>query len=88
MQTNNTTATATASFTSLKTRQQAFIIFLYDNGIRNTLVKREELQMISVKYGLGSPPAWIVRDLSRRTKRGYYEIPELTDYMNQHQDAA
>lgn len=88
MQTNNTTATATNNFNSLKTRQQAFIIFLHDNGIRNTLVKREELQILSVKYGLGSPPAWIVRDLTRRTKRGYYEIPELADYMNQNQDAA
>lgn len=83
----NTNATATNSFTSLKPRQQAFIIAMYENGVRNPQVKREELQVVAVKYGLGSPPAWIVRDISRRSKRGYYEIPEISDYMNQIQDA-
>jgi hypothetical protein len=40
------------------------------------------LQIHSVAYGLGSPPAWIVRDETRRTQRAYYEIPEIADYMN------
>jgi hypothetical protein len=40
------------------------------------------LQIHSVAYGLGSPPAWIVRDESRRSKRAYYEIPEIVDCMN------
>ena len=76
----------TNSFTSLKPRQQAFVKFLYDEGFTRTLIKREDLQMVAVKYGLGSPPAWIVRDTSRRSKRGYYGIPELAGYMNQSQD--
>jgi hypothetical protein len=79
--------TTTHSFTSLKTRQQAFIKFLRDEGFTNTLIKREDLQMVAVKYGLGSPPAWIVRDTSRRSKRGYYESPELADLINNSPDS-
>ena len=78
----------TGSYNSLKPRQQAFILALYEHGLRNPQVKREELQVVAVKYGLGSPPAWIVRDVARRSKRGYYEIPELADYINQHQGVA
>ena len=85
METNSTTITG--SFSSLKPRQQAFVIAMFDAGVRNPLIKREELQVVAAKYGLGSPPAWIVRDVARRSKRGYYEIPELADYMSQRQDA-
>jgi hypothetical protein len=75
--------TTTHSFTSLKPRQQAFVRFLVDDrGVINSRIKREDLQIHSTAYGLGSPPAWIVRDESRRTVRAYYEIPEITEYMN------
>ena len=74
--------TTTHSFTSLKPRQQAFVRFLVEQGVNHPLIKREDLQIHSVAYGLGSPPAWIVRDESRRSKRAYYEIPEITEYMN------
>ena len=74
--------TTTHSFTSLKPRQQAFVRFLVEQGVNHPLIKREDLQIHSVAYGLGSPPAWIVRDDSRRTKRAYYEIPEIADCMN------
>jgi hypothetical protein len=87
MNANNVT-NSVGSYNSLKPRQQAFVVAMYDAGVRNPLVKREELQIIAVKYGLGSPPAWIVRDLSRRTNRGYYEIPEIADYISQIQDTA
>jgi hypothetical protein len=81
--------TTTHSFTSLKPRQQAFVTFLVnDCGVTNTSIKREDLQIHSVAYGLGSPPAWIVRDESRRSKRAYYEIPEIADYMNQRSGTA
>jgi len=73
--------TTTHSFTSLKPRQQAFVRFLVEQGVTHPLIKREDLQIHSVAYGLGSPPAWIVRDDSRRTKRAYYEIPEIADCM-------
>ena len=71
--------TTTHSFTSLKPRQQAFVRFLVEQGVTSNLIKREDLQVHSVAYGLGSPPAWIVRDESRRSKRAYYEIPEIED---------
>lgn len=75
--------TTTHSFTSLKPRQQAFVRFLVDDrGVNTTSIKREDLQIHSVAYGLGSPPAWIVRDESRRNKRAYYEMPEIAEYMN------
>ena len=80
--------TTTHSFTSLKPRQQAFVRFLVEQGVNHPLIKREDLQIHSVAYGLGSPPAWIVRDDSRRTKRAYYEVPEIADYMNQNQGTA
>jgi len=80
--------TTTHSFTSLKPRQQAFVRFLVEQGVTHPLIKREDLQIHSVAYGLGSPPAWIVRDDSRRTKRAYYEVPEIADYMNQNQGTA
>jgi len=74
--------TTTHSFASLKPRQQAFVRFLVEQGVTSTSIKREDLQIHSTAYGLGSPPAWIVRDESRRTVRAYYEIPEITEYMN------
>ena len=74
--------TTTHSFTSLKPRQQAFVLFLVEQGVTSTSIKREDLQIHSTAYGLGSPPAWIVRDESRRSKRAYYEIPEIAEYMN------
>lgn len=81
--------TTTHSFTSLKPRQQAFVRFLVDDrGVNTTTIKREDLQIHSTAYGLGSPPAWIVRDESRRSKRAYYEIFEIADYMNQRQSTA
>ena len=70
------------TFASLKPRQQAFVRFLVEQGVTHPLIKREDLQIHSVAYGLGSPPAWIVRDETRRRKRAYYEIPEVEDYMN------
>ena len=75
-------ATTTHSFTSLKPRQQAFVRFLVEQGVTSTSIKREDLQVHSTAYGLGSPPAWIVRDETRRSKRAYYEIPEIAEYMN------
>jgi hypothetical protein len=80
--------TTTHSFTSLKPRQQAFVRFLVEQGVTHPLIKREDLQIHSVAYGLGSPPAWIVRDDSRRTKRAYYEVPEIADCMKSAPDAA
>ena len=81
--------TTTHSFASLKPRQQAFVRFLVDDkGVTHPTIKREDLQILSTAYGLGSPPAWIVRDESRRSKRAYYEIPEIADYMSQRQGTA
>jgi len=81
-------ATTTHSFTSLKPRQQAFVRFLVEQGVTSTSIKREDLQTHSAAYGLGSPPAWIVRDDSRRSKRAYYEVPEIADYMKSISGAA
>ena len=78
----NATTTNTNTFASLKPRQQAFVRFLVEQGVTHPLIKREDLQIHSVAYGLGSPPAWIVRDETRRSKRAYYEIPEIVDCMN------
>jgi hypothetical protein len=53
-----------------------------EQGVTTNLIKREDLQIHSVAYGLGSPPAWIVRDETRRSKRAFYEIPEIAECMN------
>jgi hypothetical protein len=43
---------------------------------------RSELRKHAAYGGWSWAPAWIVKDESRRTTRGAYSVPELTEYMN------
>jgi len=70
----------------LKPRQRSFVEFLYENGHTNpdeVMFKRNYLKNIAQAWGAEWAPAWIVKDVSRVTKRGFYAIPELTEFINE-----
>jgi len=64
--------------------QTAFVKFLYDEGFNvkdDVVFNRTYLTTLANKHGVTWPPAWIVKDVSRCIKRGYYAVPELNDYI-------
>ena len=70
----------------LKPQQRSFVEFLHDNGHTNAdevVFKRNYLKNIAQAWGSEWAPAWIVKDVSRVTKRGFYAIPELTELINE-----
>jgi len=69
----------------LKPQQRSFVEFLHENGHTNpdeVVFKRNYLKNIAQAWGAEWAPAWIVKDVSRVTKRGFYAIPELTELIN------
>lgn len=74
------------AYDALKPRRQAFVRFLVERGSTHPMFCRDELLRHSIDFGLGSPPAWIVRDSARRLNRGMYEIPEITDFISKNFD--
>tara|TARA_Y100000310_G_scaffold322340_1_gene381260 strand:+ start:326 stop:700 length:375 start_codon:yes stop_codon:yes gene_type:complete len=74
---------------NLKPRQRSFVAFLYENGHTNAdevVFKRNYLKNIAQAWGAEWAPAWIVKDMSRVTTRGFYAIPELTELINETSD--
>jgi len=74
------------SLSNLKPRQRSFVEFLHENGHTNAdevVFKRNYLRNIAQAWGAEWAPAWIVKDVSRVTKRGFYAIPELTEFINE-----
>ena len=70
---------------NLKPRQRSFVAFLHENGHTNAnevVFKRNYLKNIAQAWGAEWAPAWIVKDMSRVTTRGFYAIPELTELIN------
>ena len=64
--------------------QLAFVKFLYDEGFNvkdDVVFNRTYLTTLANKHGVTWPPAWIVKDVSRCVRRGYYAVPELSDYI-------
>ena len=50
------------------------------------MFKRNYLKNIAQAWGAEWAPAWIVKDMSRVTTRGFYAIPELTELINETSD--
>jgi len=66
---------------NLTKKQRSFVEFLYEAGHTNAdevVFKRNYLKNIANAWGSEWAPAWVVKDLSRVTTRGFYAIPELT----------
>ena len=69
---------------ALTRTQSAFVRFLYDAGFTtkdDVVFNRTYLTTLANQHGVTWPPAWIVKDTTRCTKRGYYAVPELNDYI-------
>jgi len=72
------------TYNALTKTQSAFVRFLYDAGFTtkdDVVFNRTYLTTLANQHGVTWPPAWIVKDVSRCTKRGYYAVPELNDYI-------
>ena len=81
----NTFDTTPFKLSNLSKRQKSFIAFLYEQGHDNpdeVVFKRNYLKNIANAWGAEWAPAWIVKDVSRVTKRGFYAIPELAELIN------
>jgi hypothetical protein len=64
--------------------QTAFVRFLYEAGFTtkdDVVFNRTYLTTLANSHGVTWPPAWIVKDVSRCVRRGYYAVPELNDYI-------
>jgi len=74
------------ALSNLKPKQRKFVAFLKENGHTNAdevVFKRNYLKNIANAFGSEWAPAWIVKDVSRVTKRGFYAIPELAELINE-----
>ena len=72
------------TYNALTRTQSAFVRFLYDAGFTtkdDVVFNRTYLTTLANQHGVTWPPAWIVKDTTRCTKRGYYAVPELNDYI-------
>jgi hypothetical protein len=72
------------TYNALTRTQSAFVRFLYDAGFTtkdDVVFNRSYLTTLANSHGVTWPPAWIVKDTTRCTKRGYYAVPELSDYI-------
>ena len=76
------------TYNALTRTQSAFVRFLYDAGFTtkdDVVFNRTYLTTLANQHGVTWPPAWIVKDTTRCTKRGYYAVPELNDYIVEQQ---
>tara|TARA_Y100000034_G_C6536135_1_gene231143 strand:+ start:25 stop:450 length:426 start_codon:yes stop_codon:yes gene_type:complete len=74
------------ALSNLKPKQRKFVEFLMESGHTNAdevVFKRNYLKNIANAFGAEWAPAWVVKDVSRVTKRGFYAIPELTELINE-----
>jgi len=71
-------------YTDLKAKQQEFVQWLFDDGNHDqdkTTFQRGYLKRIANDNGMAWAPAWIVKDTNRVSKRGFYIVPELADFI-------
>jgi len=76
--------TSNQTYTALTRTQTAFVHFLYEAGFTtkdDVVFNRSYLTTLANAYGVTWPPAWIVKDTTRCTRRGCYAVPELNDYI-------
>lgn len=73
-------------YSELKPKQQEFIQWLFDDGNHDedkTMFQRGYLKRIANDNGMAWAPAWLVKDTGRVSKRGFYNIPELSDFIRE-----
>ena len=74
------------ALSNLKPRQLSFVSFLMESAghtnANEIVFKRNYLKNVAQAWGSEWAPAWIVKDVSRVTKRGFYAIPELAELIN------
>ena len=83
--------TSNQTYTALTRTQTAFVHFLYEAGFTtkdDVVFNRSYLTTLANQHGVTWPPAWIVKDTTRCTERGYYAVPELNDYIVIQQEEA
>lgn len=76
-------------YSELKPKQQEFIQWLFDDGNHDqdkTMFQRGYLKRVANDNGMAWAPAWIVKDPSRTEERGFYQVPELADFIENYQD--
>lgn len=68
---------------SLTSKQIAFLDAMSTAGVEIAdSYSRAELNEVAQEYlGLGSAPAWIVQDSTRRVERGYFSVPEYASHV-------
>lgn len=66
---------------ALSPAQVEFIAHLAVSGCTKPSYSRGVLRQIALKGGWNWAPAWIVKDETRRDARGFYNVPELTEYL-------
>lgn len=52
-----------------------------DGNKTTAYFSRNYLRTVAMKNGMAWAPAWIVKDKSRNTSRGLYEVPEYASYL-------
>ena len=73
-------------YSELKPKQQEFVQWLFDAGHQdedNTMFQRGYLKGVANDNGMAWAPAWIVKDTTRVSKRGFYSVPELADFIRE-----
>jgi hypothetical protein len=80
--TQTVSATPSTGLASLTRLQRLFVEHLYTANCRAPAYSRKVLRELAIKGGWQWAPAWIVKDTSRKSSRGYYAIPELTELVN------
>ena len=75
-------------YNSLKNYQKEFVrmvanwwISLANGASCPDSFSRDTLRNIAINNGFKWAPAWIVKDKSRKSKRGHYMVPEVADYI-------
>lgn len=77
----------------IKRNRLQFLQWLHEAGAQATtdgngkyitaFFGRSYLRTIAMKNGMAWAPAWIVKEKSRNTSRGLYEVPEYAEYLNE-----
>ena len=73
-------------YSELKPKQQEYVQWLFDAGHQDedsTMFQRGYLKGVANDNGMAWAPAWIVKDTTRVSKRGFYSVPELADFIRE-----
>ena len=87
------------SLSTLKPNQILFLEWIYAEELKravalglmctsvipNTSFSRQYLKTIAKLHGMSWAPAWIVKNVNRIQSRGFYNIPEYTEWVIAHE---